>query len=172
MTHITFTLTNIQRLNSIKVQLANKCILTAEEREYLLDFLDQVPTPDASMLENILSSEPLEIRVWEVDKIERVLGKWYDLFINIPGFDFSPAVNIIDQNSDPKLFYKNIIMTASFSPTLSHNEFIDSEPFEIHLKDDRTASFWFPILKMRRDFQIYSISKGLGRKHIICLSKH
>ena len=169
MTHITFTIRDIQQLNSIKTQLTKKRPLTAFEQEYILNFLSQVPTPDVTLLKNVALDEPIEVRLWDVGKIENVLKKWYQLFIHIPGFDFTPGIDIIDQNSDPMFFYKNIIMTADFSPTLSHNEFIDSEPYKVLLKDDGTASFWFPTFEDAEQYpELYNF-KGTWKEAYLLL---
>ena len=169
MKHITFTIRDIEKLNSIKAQLSNKRILTLNEQLYLLDFLLQVPSPNVAILKDIAYDEPIEVRLWDIGKIEQVLKKWYQLFTNIPGFDFSPDVDIIDQNSDPRLFHMNIIMVASFSPTLAHNEFEGSKPYEIHLIDDGTAHFWFPSFEDARQFpELYNF-KGSWKEAYLLL---
>ena len=144
MNHITLTISDIDQLNSIKTQLANKRRLTSREQEYLSGLLSQVPTPDSELLKDVPFDENIEVRLWDVNKIEAVLVKWSNLFRNIPGFDYAPSVDIIDRHSRQNLFHKNIIMTVDFSPSLSHNEFDDVDAYEVHLKDDGTAVFWFP----------------------------
>jgi hypothetical protein len=169
MKHLTFTVTDIQRLNSIKTLLYNKQSLTTVEQEYLLDFLIQVPTPNTDLLKDIALDEPIEVRVWDVIKIDEVLKKWRMLLMTLPGFDFAPFVEIIDQTSAPRLFHKNIILSGWFSPTLAHNEFEGSEPFEIHLKDNGTASFWFPTFEDAEQYpELYNF-KGSWKEAYLLL---
>lgn len=152
MTHITFTISDIQKLNSIKAQLSNKRPLTAVEQEYLLHFLTQVPTPDARLLKDIATEEPIRVMAWDVAEIEEILQKWKQLFYDLPGFDHSPSADIVDLHGNPDWFHQNIIMVVTFSPTLSHNEFECKEPFEVRLKDDGTALFWFPTCDDSRNY--------------------
>jgi hypothetical protein len=144
MKHLTLRISDFELLCTIKSKLQNISTLSPDELLTLTRFLGQIPTPESELLKLIPYDNGIAVKLWDVTKMEKTLQKWQRLFSNIPGFDHSPSADIIDQNGDPRLFNRNVILNITFCPTLSHNEFDQKEPFEIHLKDDGTASFWFP----------------------------
>jgi hypothetical protein len=169
MKHVTLTIADIERINGIRRKLSIKQLLTSSDQDYLLDFLSQVPLPESDLLQHIPYEENIKVKLWDIVKIEAVLVKWSDLFHNIPGFDFSPAVYVIDQQSDVRLLHKNVIMTAAFAPTLSRNERPGGEGFEVHLKDDGTASFWFPTFEDAESYPELFNFKGSWKEAYLLL---
>ena len=144
MQYLTIRISDLKLLNIINAKLKSDIPLSQTEQLTLTRFLEQVPTPESELLKLIPCNESVTVKFWNMVRMEKVMKKWQRLFYNLPGFDHSPGSDIIDQHSDPRLFARNVILNITFCPTLSHNEYEDKEPFEIHLKDDGSAKFWFP----------------------------
>ena len=169
MNHLTIRISDFKLLNQINSKLKNHETLSQQEQLTLTRFLDQVPTPESELLKIIRFDKSIEVKFWNMARMEKVMRKWQRLFYNLPGFDHSPGSDIIDQHGDPRLFERNVILNITFSPTLSHNEFQNKDPFEIHLKDDGNAKFWFPTFEDAEHYPELFNFKGTWKEAYLLL---
>jgi hypothetical protein len=142
MKTLTLTITEIDRLSSINKRLYNEQPLTTDDTLYLSKFLFQFSSinPISAKIE---FDETMIVNPWRNDKMETTLDKWKNLFFNIPGFDFAPNCYILDNDSS-ELLAKNVLMIAMFAPSLSYNSITSNDAYEVRLKNDGIACFWFP----------------------------
>jgi len=157
---------NIQILNEIQTALSKHESLTRDERDFLISFLTRIPSPKEFLSKNIPLNEIFEVNIWELKTLEVHLEKWIALFENIPGYDYSPCCLIVGNNAE--LLSKNVIMIATFAPSMSYNLQNDTG-YEIHLKDDGTASYQLPTIRDAEQYpELYSF-KGTWKEAYLLL---
>jgi hypothetical protein len=139
---------DIQILNETTRLLQKGKPLTSEQTTNLVNFLLELPEAKTELSKRIPNFDIMEVSIWDVTDIDSNLEKWEELFENIPGFDSCPGAHLVTQ--DLKLKSENVIITAFFAPTLRHNE--EDRIFEVHLRTDGTAIFWFPTGEDVRQF--------------------
>jgi hypothetical protein len=168
MKYLTLTISDISRLNKIQKSIAEQKPLTVKEQTFLSEFLLQIPSPKVLLLDKLPLDETFNVNVWDTIEIEAHLKEWIKLFDNIPGYDAAPGCYIVDHNSR-ELLRKNVIMTAAFAPTLAYNYIVTNEAFEVHLKDNGTASFWFPTFEDAEQYPNLYNFKGTWKEAYLLL---
>jgi hypothetical protein len=160
MKRITLTISNIDRLNSIQQLLVSQLSISKEDKLFLSTFLSQIPET-ANLLEDKISfDEKITIGLFNMSLIDCSLKKWQNLFGNLPGWDYCPYCFFVD-NDLPGLLQKNIIIVACFAPSFSYNSHRspDEKPYEVHLKDDGTATFYLPTLNDAKQYpELYNFN--------------
>ncbi len=146
MKAITFTISDISRLNSLQNRLADNKRISTVDKMFLAEFLAQIPRDKTLLTERVPLNEMFSIKVW--DKHDKDLQYWVTLFENLPGWDYCPFSFLVD-NDNINLLKENVVIVAWFAPSYSYNS-IRSEKdcaYEVWLKDDGTAVFQLPSLQ-------------------------
>lgn len=125
---------NAVQLNLLKSQL-NLLPLAEPEIVYFEELLTQLAT-----FEPIINEIIGSVR-WEMSSESAM--KWQELFSNIPGFDFAGNCYFLDSDS-LDLLKMGVVMIAIFAPSLSYNRVASNNGYEVWLKDNGSAKFWFP----------------------------
>ncbi|QEM12973.1 hypothetical protein [Mucilaginibacter rubeus] len=127
------------QLTAIKKHLSTQITLTEDDRVLLIDCISSLLT------ETSFFDFPTEIKISDVGQIDSVLEKWIALFNNLPGWDYCPFCFLADDDN-LELLQKNTIITAWFAPSYAYNSIRSSNnrAYEVRLKADGTAKFWFP----------------------------
>src|ERR1700722_8554172 len=120
MKRITLTIANIERLNSIEKQLSEPQSLSTNDQTFLAEFLSQIPSTNAFLIEKVPFNENIAVSLWTTSRIQDNLQKWKTIFSKLPGWDYCPFCYIVDRNN-PDLLQKNVIMVAVFAPSMAHN---------------------------------------------------
>jgi hypothetical protein len=145
MKRITLTISEIDRLNSIQNLLSRNKSVSTEDKVYLAEFLNQIPTVQSLLADKTPLSEAFEICVWDMHQLEVSMEKWRKLFAKTPGWDYSSFCYLVVQE-DKTMLSKNVIAIAQFAPSMAYNLDASKEGYEVWLKDDGTALFFLPTL--------------------------
>jgi len=167
----TFTLKikDIQAFNSIKEALSKHEPLSNGQQNQLINLLANLLPADKYLSDKIPTNELFEVKVWDIDRIEKQLEKWKDIFHNLPGYDYCPFCYLVDQDNTD-LLRKNIVIVAVFAPSFTYNEERDAG-FEVHLKDDGTATFWLPTLEDGEKYpELYSFKGSWKEAYLLLIA--
>ena len=169
MQTLTLTVKNLHILNTIRKNLENLVPLTLDEEIFLGELLGQFPTDDDIISEQIPLDDAFEINVWNTQAIEVQLKKWESLFKNIPGYNYCPLC--LRTWDDAKLLRKRVILEAHFAPTMAYNLADGDAGYQVHLKDDGTATFWLPTLDDAEKYPELYQFKGTWKEAYLLLIK-
>lgn len=143
MQKLTLKIRDIHTLNEIQKSLGEQQSLTEKQQNILSDFLIQLKTTNALLIERTPLIDQFEIDLWNMKIVQQHLEQWEGLFSQLPGWDYSPTCIVYDEDAIEQL-RKGIIMGVVFAPSMAYNTRRAKEGYEVHLKDDGTATFWFP----------------------------
>ena len=143
MKALTLKTKDIQILSEIQKNLSEQQYLTEEQQNFLSNFIANLPSPNFTLIERTPLDELCKVIIWDMEEIQSHLHKWEKLFSNLPGWDYSPLCIFYDGDAVDQL-KDGIIMAVVYAPSMSYNIQKGREGYEVHLKDDGTAKFWFP----------------------------
>ncbi len=150
MKPIILTISDIDYVNQIQINLAKGQTLTTDQADYLAQFLANIPASEL-LLAQMSTPELIEFSTWDKQKLDESLAEWEKLWLNIPGFDFAPNCYILD-NDSPELLARGFVMTALFAPSLAYNMVNGKDAYHVMLKADGTATFEFPTFEDAQEY--------------------
>ncbi|MDB5124820.1 MAG: hypothetical protein JWP94_2949 [Mucilaginibacter sp.] len=163
----TLKIKDIEILNNIQKSLLKAEQLSKEQQQSLLELLSQIPRSNQLLAEKIPLEKSLRVNLLSIQEIDIIVKNWISLFNNIPGYDYAPCCLLVLGNE--KLLRENVIVTASFAPSMAYNLLEDEEGFELYLKDNGTASFQLPSLEDAEQYpELYNF-KGTWKEAYLLL---
>lgn len=169
MNNVTLTIQSIESLNLIRTKLIDQQALTLIEQNCLVELLGQLPSTKNLLAKKLRLQEPLQVSMWNMEKINILLKKWIELFENIPGYDYCPCCLPVSGKEDRNLLQNHVIMVAAFAPSMSYNLDDNNDGYEVLLKENGTASFWLPTLKDAEQYpELYNF-KGTWKEAYLLL---
>ncbi|QKJ32465.1 hypothetical protein HQ865_22765 [Mucilaginibacter mali] len=164
----TLTISDISRLEAIQHRLVDNKPISKLDKEYLADFLAQLPAVNQLLLEKAPFDETISVGLLATGHIEMELEKWRNLFESLPGWDYAAHCYFVDQE-DKGMLGRNVIAIAQFAPSISYNLDTTKEGYEVWLKDDGTAEFYLCTLEDAKSWpELYNF-KGSWKEAYLLL---
>ncbi len=164
MENITLKILDLARLSTIQANLERDNKISISDAQFLANFLKQLPSQKEMLAYKIpLDLPPIPVKVWDVSKIDGMLGKWLKLFDNIPGYNYVGCHSL--EYIDPDLIKTGVILEVVFAPTLAYNNLDGlAEPFLIHIKDNGSAVFILPTVEDAMEYPELYAFKGTWKE--------
>ena len=162
---LTLTVKKIELLNTINRKLLKEEPLTTEDHDILSDFLLQLPSPSTLINERFPLDDKFEVKIIDMQEVMPHLEKWIKLFQNLPNnATLYPEAGWFDANEDCDFWRRNVIIEASFIPTLEHSIREENQTIGLNLKCNGTAEFEFYLVEDAKSFPDLFDFKGTWKE--------
>lgn len=147
MNAIFLTIRDLTIFREIKKQIETEQPLSLEQKLELCFFLNQLPLVKDILSEKVIPINPIEVKLFDFNRILPTLKNWVSLFQNLPGKNTIATITVLDSEILQK---QGVILLSKFPPTIFYDT--KDKTIDVYLKTDGSALFKIETLEDFENF--------------------